>query len=337
MDEELEDLSSRQKAAMLLISLGPEKSAKIFKYLKEEEIEDLTLEIASIRAISPKLKEAILKEFYEICLAQEYISEGGIGYAKKLLDEALGVDKASDVIGKLTMALQVKPFEFARKTDPAQLINFLQSEHPQTIALILSYLKPLQASSILSSLPSNVQGDIARRISLMDKASPDVVNEIEREFEKRVSALLSEEYATVGGIDAIVEIINMVDRGTEKHIMSELELQEPELADTIKKRMFVFEDIATLDNKSVQRILREVDNGDLAIALKNSNNAVKELIFSNVSKRLAEMIQEELEFMGPKRLKEIEEAQQKIVAIVRKLEEAGEIMIARGSGDDLIV
>ncbi len=332
-----EEISTRQKAAMLLISLGPEKASKVFKYLKQEEIEDLTLEIASIKAVSPKVKEEVMQEFYEICLAQDYITEGGINYAKQLLEQALGSDRANEVIGKLTMSLQVRPFEFARKTDASQLINFIQNEHPQTIALILSYLKPNQASAILSALPVERQADIARRIALMDRASPDVVNEVEREFEKRLSALLSEEYTAIGGIDAIVEIIGLVDRSTEKNIIETLEVEEPELAEEVKKRMFVFEDISLLDNRSIQRVLRDVDNRDLAIALKGTKAEVKDLILGNVSKRLAAMIQEDLEFMGPKRMKEIEEAQQKIVAIIRQLEETGEVVIARGSGDDIVV
>lgn len=329
--------SSRQKAAMLLISLGPEKSAKIFKHLKEEEIEELTLEIASIRTVSPKAKEEVLQEFYEICLAQDYIAEGGIGYARQLLEKALGSDKALEVINRLTVSLQVRPFEFARKTDAGQLINFIQSEHPQTIALILSYLKPTQAATILTALPEQMQAETARRIAVMDRASPEVISEVEKEFEKRLSTLVSQDYTSIGGIDSIVEIIGMVDRATEKNIMENLEIEDPELAETIKKRMFVFEDITTLDNRSIQRVLREVDNHELAIALKGSGEGVKQVILGNVSQRLAAMIQEDLEYMGPKRMKEIEDAQQKIVNIIRKLEDTGEIVISRGAGDEIIV
>ncbi|MHC1750480.1 MAG: flagellar motor switch protein FliG [Cellulosilyticaceae bacterium] len=329
--------TSKQKAAMLLISLGPEKSSKVFQYLKEEEIEQLTLEIASIRAVSPKVKEEVLQEFYEICLAQEYIAEGGIGYAKQILEKALGAEKAVEVINRLTVSLQVRPFEFARKADASQLINFIQNEHPQTIALILSYLKPSQSSAILTGLPAEMQADIAKRIAMMDRASPEVINEVEKELEKRLSTLVSEDFTSIGGIDAIVEVINLVDRTTEKNIMETLEIEEPELAETIKKRMFVFEDIVTLDNRSIQRVLREVDNHELAVALKGTNESVKSLILGNVSKRLATMIQEDLEYMGPKRMKEIEESQQKIVNIIRKLEDAGEIVISRGAGDEVIV
>lgn len=332
-----EEYTSKQKAAMLLIALGPEKSSKVFKHLKEEEIEQLTLEIANIKAVSPKVKEEVLQEFYEMCLAQDYIAEGGIGYARQLLEQALGSDKAVEVINKLTVSLQVRPFEFARKTDATQLVNFIQNEHPQTIALILSYLKPSQAALIIRSLPPEMQSDTARRIALMDRASPDVISQIEREFEKRLSTLVSEDYTTIGGIDSIVEIINQVDRTTEKNIMENLEIEAPELAEDIRKRMFVFEDIITLDPKSIQRILREVDNHELAVALKGAGESVKTVIMENVSKRLAAMIEEDLEYMGPKRVKEIEEAQQKIVGIIRKLEDTGEIVTSRGAGDEVVV
>ncbi len=332
-----DEYTSKQKAAMLLIALGPEKSSKVFKHLKEEEIEQLTLEIANIKAVSPRVKEEVLQEFYEMCLAQDYIAEGGIGYARQLLEQALGSDKAVEVINKLTVSLQVRPFEFARKTDASQLVNFIQNEHPQTIALILSYLKPAQAALIIRSLPAEMQSDTARRIALMDRASPDVINQIEREFEKRLSTLVSEDYTTIGGIDSIVEIINQVDRTTEKNIMENLEIEDPELAEVIRKRMFVFEDIIMLDPKSIQRVLREVDNHQLAIALKGAGESVKSVIMENVSKRLASMIEEDLEYMGPKRVKEIEEAQQQIVNIIRKLEDAGEIVTSRGAGDEVIV
>lgn len=332
-----EHYSNKQKAAMLLIALGPEKSSKIFKYLKEEDIEQLTLEIASIKAVSPKAKEEVLQEFYEMCLAQEYIAEGGIGYAKQLLEKALGSEKAVEVINKLTVSLQVRPFEFARKTEASQLVNFIQNEHPQTIALILSYLKPSQSAEIIRALPAEMQADTARRIALMDRASPEVISQIEREFEKRLSTLVSEDYTSIGGIDSIVDIINQVDRSTEKNIMENLEIEDPELAEVIKKKMFVFEDITTLDNKSIQRVLREVDNHQLAIALKGAGEGVKEVIMANVSKRLAAMIEEDLEYMGPKRVKEVEDAQQKIVNVIRKLEDAGEIVTSRGAGDEVVV
>ncbi|MCI8926575.1 MAG: flagellar motor switch protein FliG [Lachnospiraceae bacterium] len=330
-------ISGVQKAAILLIALGPEKSASIFKHLKEEEIEELTLEIANTRSVTPQLKEEIIDEFYQICLAQQYIAEGGITYAKELLEKALGNEKAMSVIGKLTASLQVKPFEFVRKTDAAQLLNFIQDEHPQTIALILSYLAPQQAALIISALPPERQSDVARRIAVMDRTSPDVVKEVEKVLETKLSSLVNQDYNIIGGVDAVVDILNTVDRSTEKHIMETLEVEEPELADEIRKKMFVFEDILLLDDRAIQRVLRDVENSDLGLALKGANEQVQNAIFNNLSKRLAVMIKEDMEFMGPVRMKDVEEAQQKIVNVIRKLEENQEIIISRGGGGDEIV
>ena len=332
-----EEITGVQKAAILLIALGPEKSANVFKHLKEDEIEQLTLEIANTRSISPATKDAVLDEFYEVCLAQQYIAEGGITYAKDLLEKALGEERARDVIGKLTASLQVRPFEFVRKTDASQLLNFIQEEHPQTIALLLSYLSSGQAASIISALTPDKQTDVAKRIAQMDRTSPDVIKEVEKVLEQKLSSLVNQDYTIVGGVDSIVDILNTVDRGTEKHIMESLEIEDPELADEIRKKMFVFEDILSLDDRSVQRVLREVDNNELADALKGSNEDVQNLIFSNLSKRLATMIKEDMDFMGPVRMKDVEEAQQKIVNIIRKLEDSAEIIISRGGGDEIVV
>ena len=332
-----EQFSGVQKAAILLIALGPEKSATIFKHLKEDEIEELTLEIANTRSVDPQTKEAVLNEFYQVCLAQQYIAEGGIGYAKELLEKALGDDRAQDVISKLTASLQVRPFEFVRKTDPSQLLNFIQDEHPQTIAMILSYLSPTQASLVLGALPLEKQSDVARRIATMDRTSPDVIKEVERVLERKLASLVNQDYTIVGGVDAIVSILNSVDRGPEKHIMETLEIVEPELADEIRKKMFVFEDILLLNDRAIQRVLRDVENSDLAVALKSTNEEVQNVIFKNLSTRLAAMIKEDIEFMGPVRMKDVEEAQQKIVGVIRKLEDAGEIVISRGGGDDIVV
>ncbi|MDO4188892.1 MAG: flagellar motor switch protein FliG [Lachnospiraceae bacterium] len=331
------ELMGLQKAAILLIALGPERSALIFKHLKEEEIEDLTLEIANTRAITPQVKETVIEEFYQVCLAQQYIAEGGIGYAKELLEKALGADKALDVIGKLTASLQVKPFEFIRKAEASQLLNFIQDEHPQTIALILSYLAPSQAALIVSALPPDRQADVAKRIATMDRTSPDVIKDVEKILESKLASLVNQDYTIIGGVDAIVEILNTVDRSTEKHIMEILEMDEPELADEIRKKMFVFEDILLLDSRAIQRVLRDVDNSDLAVALKSANEEVQNAIFDNLSKRLAAMIKEDMEFMGPVRMKDVEEAQQKIVNIIRALEDSNEIVISRGGGDEIIV
>ena len=332
-----EEINGLQKAAILMIALGPEKSAAIFKHLKEDEVEELTLEIANTRSITPQVKESVVNEFYQVCLAQQYIAEGGINYAKELLEKSFGAEKAMDVIGKLTASLQVKPFEFVRKADAAQLLNFIQDEHPQTIALILSYLAPGQAAIIVSALPPDRQADVTKRIAVMDRTSPDVIKEVEKVLESKLSSLVNQDYTIIGGVDAVVEILNTVDRGTEKHIMETLEIEEPELADEIRKKMFVFEDILLLDDRAIQRVLRDVDNSDLAIALKGSNEEVQNAIFNNLSKRLAVMIKDDMEFMGPVRMKDVEEAQQKIVNIIRKLEDAAEIVISRGGGDEIIV
>ena len=334
MDEELNGV---QKASVLLITLGPEKSAEIFKHLKEEEIEELTLEIANTRSVSPQIKDAVIEEFYQICLAQQYIAEGGIGYAKDLLEKALGDDEAARVITKLTASLQVRPFEFIRKTEPSQVLNFIQDEHPQTIAMILSYLSPAQSSMILGALSPEMQADVAKRIALMDRTSPEVIKEVERVLERRLSSLLNQDYTIAGGVDATVAILNAVDRGTEKRIMESLEIDEPELAEEIRKKMFVFEDILLLDDRSIQRVLRDVENSDLGVALKGANEDVQNVIFKNLSSRLASMIKEDMDFMGPVRMKDVEEAQQKIVGVIRKLEDASEIVISRGGGDDLVV
>ena len=278
-----------------------------------------------------------MNEFYQICIAQQYIAEGGIGYAKELLEKALGNEKAAGVIAKLTASLQVRPFEFVRKTEPSQLLNFIQDEHPQTIAMILSYLSAAQASVVLGALPPEKQADVARRIAQMDRTSPDIIKEVERVLERKLASLVNQDYTIVGGIDAIVNILNNVDRSTEKHIMESLEIEEPELADEIRKKMFVFEDILLLDDRAIQRVLRDVDNADLELALKSSTEEVQNVIFRNLSKRLAEMIKEDMDFMGPVRMKDVEEAQQKIVSVIRKLEDAAEIVISRGGGDDIVV
>jgi len=328
--------NGKEKAAILLIALGPDKSAEVFKYLNEEEIEELTLQIANMRMVSSEEKQQVIEDFYQMALAQEYISEGGIDYAKEILERALGSDKAVDIINRLTSSLHVRPFEFIRKADPNQLLNYIQNEHPQTIALILSYLHPTQASQILASLPPEKQGEVTMRIATMDRTSPEIIKEIEKVLETKFSGILSQDFTTTGGIQAVVDILNSADRGTEKFIMEELDMMDADLSEEIRRRMFVFEDIASLDNKSIQRIIREIDNAQWAIALKGASEEVKEVIFSNMSKRLAEMIKEDIEFMGPVRIRDIEEAQQNIVNVIRKLEEDGEIITPRG-GDEIIV
>lgn len=330
-------LNGRQKAANFLIFLGPEKSAQLFKYMNEEEIEQITLEIASIRHVANDHMDDIYREFFEMCLASQYIGQGGIAYAKEVLERAYGTEKTIEIISRISASLQVRPFDFMRKTEPQQLLNFIQSEHPQTIALILAYLDADKAALILSALPPDRQSEVAKRIAIMDTTSPEVIKEVERVLERKLSSIAPQELTNAGGVKAVVEIINRVDRGTEKTIMEALEIQDPELAEEIKKLMFVFEDVVLLDNRSVQRVLREVESQDLALALKGSSSEVSEKIFSNMSSRASEMLREDIEFMGPVRLRDVEEAQQRIVNVIRRLEEMGEIVIARGGGDEIIV
>ncbi|SER61192.1 flagellar motor switch protein FliG [Salipaludibacillus aurantiacus] len=330
-------LTGKEKAAILLISLGPDVSARVYKHLSEEEIEKLTLEIASVKKVEQDTKEEIINQFHQLAVAQEYITQGGIGYAKDVLEKALGADEAMEIINRLTSTLQVRPFDFARKAEAGQIFNFIQNEHPQTIALILSYLDSEQSGQILSSLSQEVQADVAKRIALMDSTSPEIVNEVESILERKLSATVTQDYTQAGGIESVVEVLNSVDRSTERTILDSLEIQDPELAEEIKKRMFVFEDIVTLDNRSIQRVIRDVENEDLQLALKVASDEVKEILFNNMSQRMSETFKEEMEFMGPVRLKDVEEAQTRIVAVIRRLEEAGEIVIARGGGDDIIV
>jgi len=330
-------MSGKQKAAILLVSLGPELSASVFQHFREEDIEDLTFEIASLGRIQPEVSDAVLEEFHKLMLARVYLEQGGIEYARELLEKALGPDKAQDIINRLTASLQVRPFDFARKADPSQLLNFIQNEHPQTIALILAYLHPEQAGMILSSLPPDLQIDVAKRLATLDRTTPEVLREIEGALEERLSAFVVDDYTSAGGIDAVVDVLGMVDRSTEKTIIDSLEEQEPELAEEIRKRMFVFEDIITLDDRSIQKVLREVDSKDLALALKTASEEVASRIYRNMSKRAAEMLKEDIDYLGPVRLRDVEETQQKIVAVIRRLEDTGEIIISRGGEDEVIV
>ncbi|GHV50997.1 flagellar motor switch protein FliG [Spirochaetia bacterium] len=331
------DLSGREKAAAFLVSIGSEVSSEIFKYLREDEIETLTFEIARMETIEAEQRDSVLQEFQELMMANQFITSGGIDYARELLEKSLGSQKAIDIINRMTSSLQVRPFDFIRRTDPGHLLNFIQQEHPQTIALILAYLEPNKSSVILKSLPHEVQSDVARRIATMDRTSPEVLREVERVLEKKLSTLSSEDYTAAGGVGSIVEILNMIDRSSEKTIIESLEDEDPELAEEIKKRMFVFEDIVMIDDKSIQKIMREVDSSELSKALKSVDTEVQDKIYRNMSKRAAAMLKEDMEFMGPVRLKDVEEAQQKIVGIIRKLEDSGEIVVARGGEDEMVV
>lgn len=332
-----QEITGKQKAAILMISLGSEVSANVMKFMREDEIEELTMEIANLKRISADMKDQVAEEFLQICIAQEYIVTGGIDYAREILEKALGAQKAKDIIGKLTASLQIRPFDFARKTEPGQLLNFIQNEHPQTIALVMAYLRPEQAAMILSALPPLQQVEVAKRIATMDRTSPEVLREVELVLEKKLSSFVMQDFTIAGGIEPIVGILNRVDRGTEKTILEALGDEDPELADEIKSRMFVFEDILLLDNRSVQRFLKEVDVKDLSLALKTSSEEVKELVMRNMSKRAAEMLKEDMDLIGPVRLRDVEDAQQRIVNSIRQLEDSGELVISRGKGDEFVV
>ncbi|MCC7478344.1 flagellar motor switch protein FliG [bacterium] len=326
------DLTGKQKAALLVISLGQQASVKLLRLLTEEEIEEITLEIANFKKVDPAMQDEILREFYNLALAQEYILQGGVDYARSVLRDAVGEEKAGEIIGRLSSFLRVTPFDFLKKTDAKQLLTFIANEHPQTIALILCYLDPEDAAPVVGGLPPEVQVDVARRIANMDRTSPEVIREVERVIEQKVSAVMTTEVTQSGGVKNLVEVLNLVDRATEKAIMENLEDSDPELADEIKRLMFVFEDIKLLDDRSVQAVLGQTDKKDLAMAIKGVAEDVRDKVMRNMSKRAAASLQEEMDFMGPVRLKDVEDAQQRIVNVIRRLEESGEIIIERGGG-----
>jgi len=332
------ELTGRKKAAVLVATLGPEASSRILKALTDEDIEALTMEIATLGAVDADVRGRVLDEFYQMLRAKEYITTGGMEYARSILEGALGPQKAVDVLTRLQGSLQDIPFEFVKKTDPNQIINFIQDEHPQTIALILAHLEPEVSATIVGALPQQVQADVIMRIATMDRTPPEIVREIESILERKAATVLSQGFTFAGGVKDVAEVLNRVDRATEKAILSALEEKDPELADEIKNHMFVFDDIVLVDDTGIQKTLREVDNKDLALALKAASEDVKEKVLKNMSERARQLIDEELEFMGPVRLRSVEEAQQKIVAVIRRLEEAGEVIIAgRGGGEDELV
>lgn len=337
MSVQQQELTGRQKAAILMISLGTEVSGKVFQHLSEDEIEELTLEIATLHRVDSQTKDAVVEEFFDMVMTHNYVSQGGIEYARELLESGLGRHRAVDIIDRLTASLQVRPFDFARKTDPAQLINFIQNEHPQTIALILAYLHPEQAGQILSGLDPERQVDVAKRLATLDRTSPDVLEEVESSLEKRLSAYVTEDFTAVGGIEVAVNVLSRVDRGTEKTIMQTLEEDDPELAEEIKQRMFIFEDITLLSDRDLQLIIREIDMAQWALALKTSSDQVADRVFRNMSKRAADLLKQEIEYLGPVRLRDVEEAQQRIVGIIRMMEEAGEVVVVRGGEDEIVV
>jgi len=328
---------AKRKAAILLMALGPEAAGRVYQHLSAEEVESLSIELARLGRVNHSERNAVVAEFKEMCLAQEFIAEGGIDHARMFLEAAYGPERAGEVLGRVSEALQVLPFDFVKKAEPAQILSYIQDEHPQTIALILAHLQSKQAAQVLSGLPGDLQAEVARRIALMDRTPPEVVREIERVLERKLSTVVSQNLTAVGGVRALVEVLNSVDRQTEKMITEALSENNPELAEEVKKLMFVFEDIVLLDDASIQKVLREVDAKELAMALKGVNEDVQGRIFKNMSERASAMLREEMEFMGPVRLRSVEEAQQRIVGIIRRLEETGEIVVARGGGEEIVV
>ena len=330
-------LTGKEKAAILLIALGQDISKEVFKHLESEEIEELYLQIAKTTKVSSEMKDRVFEEFNELMLAQQYLAQGGITYAREILQSALGESKAVEIITKLTSSLQVRPFDFIQKTESEQILNFIQGEHPQIIALIVSYLPANKAGEIFRNLPEEKQIDIARRIASMERTSPEMIREVERVLERKLSTVVGQDYTSAGGLDTLIEMLANVDRGTEKTIIESLSETDPELAEEIRKRMFVFEDVILLDDRAIQQVLKSVESKDLSLALKGSSEDVSEKVFKNMSKRAADMLREDMEFAGPVRVKDVQEAQQRIVNVIRKLEETGEIVIARGGEDEMIV
>jgi flagellar motor switch protein FliG len=333
----MNNLTPRQKAAQIIITLGADVASSIYKYLQEDEIEKITYEVTRQVAMSPEIASSVVEEFYGLCVAQKVYTEGGVAYAKNVLEKAFGAQSASALLERVTKSLRTKAFEFIRKSDYKNLMNMIVNEHPQTIALILSYARADQASAIISELPKDQRVDVVERIARMDKTSPDVIKHVETILERKFENIVSYELLEVGGINYIAEIMNNIDRGTEKHIFDELGRIDPKLAEEIRKRMFVFEDITILDPMSIQRFLREVEAKEMAIALKGSNKEVTAIIFENMSQRMSETIKSEIEYLHNVRVRDVEEAQQKIVAIIRRLEEEGEIVISKGGKDEVIV
>ena len=338
MAKDTTKLSGIQKAAILFITLGPEASSSILKKLPDNEIQKITYEIANIPSVTAEQRETILGEFLEMNKARDYLIEGGLEYARTLLSKALGTQRANEILDRVTEATaQYRPFAIARKADANQLLNVILYEQPQTIALILCYLQADKAAQVLAELPEDIQSEVAYRIATMSNTSPMVVKEIEKVLESKLSSVVRSEVTILGGIETLVDILNQVDRTTEKNITESLEREDSELADVIKSSMFVFEDVITLDDVSIQRILREVDAKDLSLALKGCSDEVANVIYRNQSKRAAASLKEDMEFLGPVRLVDVEKAQQKIVSVIRRLDEAQEIIISRGGEDAIIL
>jgi flagellar motor switch protein FliG len=330
------DMTGRQKAAALLITLGPEAASHIMKHFEEDEIEQLTLEIFNMGSVPGAVKETLLQECYQMSFVSEGVASGGVEYARDLLSRALGTQKAVEFMERVRIRTQGAPFDFLDGADPAQLANALKHEHPQTIALIISHLKPTKAAAVISNLDEQRQGEVANRVAVMDRVLPDVIKTVEAGMKGKLSSLITQDYATSGGVSSLVNILHQVDRSTEKVIMDALDEKHPQLAEEVRQKMFVFENIITLDDRAIQRILREVNSKDLILALKGASEEVRQLIFRNLSKRAAEVLSEDLNLSGPVRLRNVEEAQQRIVNVIRQLESAEQIVVSRGGEDEII-
>ncbi len=330
-------LSGKQKAAIVLVALGTEVAAKILPHLSEADVEELSLEIARLGSVPAELRQQVIKEFYEICLAQNLALEGGLDHARVLLEQAFGPEKAAEILEKLNRALQMLPFDSIKGVHPSQLSTFLQDEHPQTIALVLAYLEPQTAAAVLSSLPPELRPEVAERLATMGSTPPDVIRRVENVLQSKLSSIASQELTAAGGVKSLVEVLQWVDRNTERAIFDYLNDTNPELAEEVRKLMFTFEDLLQLDDRAIQQVLKEVDMKELALALKGASDALKEKIFRNMSERAVNMLKEEIEFMGPVRVRNVEEAQQRIVSIVRRLEEAGEIVLSRGGEEEMLI
>lgn len=327
-----------KKAAILLMSLGPEISSSILKHMPDHSIQRITYEIANMDYVDPSIGEKVTREFMELASARRNLLDGGLEYARNLLNKAIGAQRAQGIMDTLSQMSQYeKPFAIARKADPHHLSNLLMGEHPQTIALVLCYLQPEKSAQVLSELPEHLQTDVAERIATIHRTSPAVVKKIEQVLESKLSNVIDNDFEAVGGVKSLVEILNAADRGTEKKILDELDIDHPDLAEQIRSSLFVFEDIVTLDRATIQRVLREIGNDDLTLALKGASFEVAGIIFNNISKRAAETLKEDIEFLGPVRLSAVEEAQKKIVSQIRRLEEAGEIILGRSDEDAIIL
>jgi flagellar motor switch protein FliG len=334
----IETLSGAQKAAVLLVQLGKDRGVKLLRSMREKDVEKIMAEVAQLESLDPKVVDQVLDEFKQMATAKMYVGQGGVSYAKDLLEASVGAHKAHEILERLTVASSDIPFEFLRRADPRQIITYLQEEHPQTIALVLAHIDPEQAALVLSGLPDAMQTDVAHRIGKMERTSPEVIKQVEMVLERKLSSFIqSSDYSSVGGVQALVDLLNRSDRPTEKLILESLEQNDPELAEEVRAQLFVFEDIVTLDDRAVQLVLREVDNKQLAISLKGARSDVRDKIMKNMSERAAENLADEIEVLGPVRMKTVGEAQANIVRIIRTLEESGQIAISRGGGGDEFV